>query len=190
MKTNAITRIYVNPTGSLPSSVERDMKGTAVMFVDATRVVPTTATLYLRLHITNLAGAGGQTKDKLQWANAENATSWSDFPEGGKVIIAEFGKDDDTAVRVLGKAFVVQSNGTSSLENIELAIQDWEQDGVRKADLAGSSGVAIDIKTGKFDLDPTGGLAAYHDVNFNIIVKLGTSYFVFDPLVIIVPKRP
>jgi hypothetical protein len=188
MKDREVQRVSIRSTQTRPSPILGGPKDGGVLMVDASRIPTSTATLFLRLHIIYLAG--GRTRDKLQWSDAEAAPTWFDFPEGGKVVIAEFRKDDDTAVRVVGKAFVVQENGTSSLENVELFIQDWELDGVRKADVAGTLGMSVEIKTGKFDLDPTGGLAAYHDVNFNIIVKLGTSFFVFDPLVIIAPKRP
>jgi hypothetical protein len=187
MKANEIQKVQVRSTSRQGPMIPEGPKDAAVVYVDAERNFPTTGTLFLRLHITYFSN--GRTKDKLQWADAESGAAWSDFSDGGKVIIAEFGKDDDTAVRVIGKAFVLQADGTSAIVDVETFIQDWEVDGMRKPDVAAARGASIEIKTGKFDLVAP-GLAAYHDVNFNVVVKLGTSFFVFDPLVILVPRRP
>lgn len=182
MKTNQLTTIDLSDDANLRVS----------KFAAADRMPGTTfVTLYLRLHITYV-GTTGNTKDRLQWSKDQSA--WSDLPEGGKVILAEFARSADTKVTVLGNAFVVrESTMQSGPQPIELSIQDWALDGSRQADWSGTSGVDLTIATGVFVVSPpspTSPLIAYHDVDFNIVAKHDGKYFVFDPLVILVPKRP
>lgn len=146
-------------------------------------------TLYLRLCITYFMT--GATEDRLQWSS--DGSTFMDVERPGKVILASFAADADTKIVVLASARVVRetvdpNNPTTSNEAISVAAYDVAVDGKRIAD-RGLAAQNIEIKGGKFVLD-TDPLVTHHDVDVNIVAQHSSTFFVFDPLVIIVPKRP
>lgn len=136
--------------------------------------------------------------DVLQYLAADTrvhaSPHWTTAAGDGKFFLVELdptavNSDADGAVITICREALLVDNGKESPSNLGgISVFDSYRDGQRIADQTSTNDIAL--KVGYFYDTTRPAEPAYHTVDVNLVATYNGKSLIFDPLIIIVPKRP